>query len=58
VVALGIFLGGNYSGGSMNPIRSLSPAVVNNNLQSLWIFLTAPFIGMLIAVFILKNEKR
>ncbi|MBL7888057.1 MAG: aquaporin [Bacteroidia bacterium] len=56
-VALGIFLGGNYSGGSMNPIRSLSPAVQNNNLNGQWIFLTAPFIGALLATIIYKNKK-
>jgi aquaporin Z len=58
VVALGIFLGGNYSGGSMNPIRSLSPAVVNNNLQSIGVFLSAPFAGMILAVVTLKFKKR
>lgn len=57
VVALGIFLGGNYSGGSMNPIRSLSPALINNNFKSLWVFLTAPFVGMLLALLIFKTEK-
>lgn len=57
-VALGIFLGGNYSGGSMNPIRSLSPAILNQNTTGLWIFLTGPFIGMLIAIFIFKLNKK
>ena len=56
-VALGIFLGGNYSGGSMNPIRSLSPAVLNDNYSGQWIFFTAPFAGALLATFIYKNKK-
>lgn len=38
------------SGASMNPARSLGPAVVDWHLQSLWIYLTAPVIGCLIAV--------
>lgn len=57
-VALGIFAGGNYSGGSMNPIRSLAPAVLNDNLNSLWIFLTAPFIGALFGLAIYKKIKK
>lgn len=56
-VAFGIFLGGNFSGGSMNPIRSLSPAVLNCNYTGQWIFLTAPFIGALLAAIIYKNKK-
>ena len=54
-VAIGIFVGGNYSGGSMNPIRSLSPAFINNNISQVWIFLTAPFLGALLAVVVLKS---
>lgn len=57
-VATCIFVGGNFSGGSMNPIRSLSPAIVNNNLNMVWIYLTAPFIGALSALFVFKCLKK
>jgi MIP family channel proteins len=36
------------SGASVNPIRSLAPAVVSGTYQGLWIYVTAPFIGALI----------
>jgi aquaporin NIP len=36
---------GPVSGASMNPARSLAPALVSGTLNSLWIYLTAPFIG-------------
>lgn len=45
-----VLFGGPISGASLNPIRSLAPAIVTGNFQSLWIYLTAPFIGALLAV--------
>ena len=49
-VALGALLGGPISGASMNPARSLGPALVSGELAGLWIYLTAPVLGALAAV--------
>ena len=49
-VALGSLLGGPVSGASMNPARSLGPALVSGHVQALWIYLTAPVLGALLAV--------
>jgi aquaporin Z len=38
------------SGASMNPVRSLGPAIVGWHVDHLWIYLAAPFAGALIAV--------
>lgn len=38
------------SGASMNPARSLGPAIVGGHLADVWIYLTAPFLGAVIAV--------
>jgi aquaporin Z len=38
------------SGASMDPARSLGPALVSADLHDLWIYLTAPVIGALAAV--------
>src|SRR5271166_4315237 len=38
------------SGASMNPARSLGPALASVDLVQVWIYLTAPPLGMLIAV--------
>lgn len=51
VVALEAMFAGPISGASMNPARSLGPAVLAGNLQALWIYLTAPVFGALLAVF-------
>ena len=50
VIALEAMFAGPISGASMNPARSLAPAVVSGNLASLWIYLAAPVLGALLAV--------
>ena len=44
-VGLDALFGGPISGASMNPARSLGPALVSGDLRSLWIYLTAPLLG-------------
>ena len=51
VVLLEAMFAGPICGASMNPIRSLAPAIVSGHLEHLWIYLTAPVIGAIIAVF-------
>lgn len=51
-VALGSLVGGPISGASMNPARSLAPAIVSGDLTGLWIYVTAPFVGAALAVAI------
>lgn len=50
VVALEAMFAGPVSGASMNPARSLAPAVVSGHTEHLWIYLSAPFLGALMAV--------
>ena len=50
VIALEAMFAGPICGASMNPARSLAPALVSGNLQHLWIYLIAPVLGALIAV--------
>jgi aquaporin Z len=42
------FAGIPFSGASVNPARSLGPALVGGELDALWIYLTAPFVGAVI----------
>ena len=51
VVALEAMFAGPVSGASMNPARSLAPALVSGHLESLWVYLTAPAAGAAVAVF-------
>lgn len=53
VVGLEAMFAGPVSGASMNPARSIAPAIFSGNLHYIaeqWIYLTAPFLGALTAV--------
>jgi aquaporin Z len=50
VIALAALFAGPICGASMNPARSLAPAVVSGHVESLWVYLTAPVLGALLAV--------
>ncbi|HEY7159115.1 MAG TPA: MIP family channel protein [Gemmataceae bacterium] len=50
IIALEALFAGPVSGASMNPARSLAPALVSGNLKDLWIYLTAPVAGAVLAV--------
>jgi len=50
VIALDAMFAGPICGASMNPARSLAPAIVSGHLEHLWLYLAAPVIGALLAV--------
>ncbi|GAB2954409.1 hypothetical protein GCM10027048_19770 [Hymenobacter coalescens] len=50
VVMLEALVAGPVCGASMNPARSLGPALVSGQLQHLWLYLAAPVLGALLAV--------
>lgn len=49
-VALGALFGGPVTGASMNPARSLAPALVSGAADGLWLYLTAPYAGAALAI--------
>ncbi len=49
-VGLAALFAGPISGASMNPARSLGPALLSGQPEWLWIYLTAPFLGAWLAV--------
>jgi aquaporin NIP len=44
-IALDAMFGGPISGASMNPMRSLGPALVSGDLHALWLYILAPVAG-------------
>ncbi len=48
-VGLDAMFGGPISGASMNPARSIGPAVVSGDLHALWIYIAGPLAGAALA---------
>lgn len=62
VVLLEAMFSGPISGASMNPARSLAPAVISGHMEHLWIYLTATTSGAALAIptwkFLTKNNTQ
>lgn len=50
VVAFEAMFAGPICGASMNPARSIAPALMSSNLQHMWLYVVAPVLGALLAV--------
>jgi len=50
VVGLEAMFAGPICGASMNPARSLGPALVSGHFEHLWLYLAAPLLGAIVAV--------
>lgn len=57
VVLLEALFAGPVCGASMNPIRSLAPAIVSGHTEHLWIYILAPITGALMGVMSWKVLK-
>jgi aquaporin NIP len=56
-VLLEAMFAGPICGASMNPARSLSPAIVSENITDIWIYISAPILGAILATLTWKALK-
>ena len=56
-VALDALFGGPVTGASMNPARSIGPALVAAAWTDLWIYLTAPIAGALVGAVVYQTIR-
>jgi aquaporin NIP len=54
-ISLDAMFAGPICGASMNPARSLAPAIISGNVHSLWVYLIAPVLGAFAASFTWKQ---
>jgi aquaporin Z len=53
-VGLEAMFGGPISGASMNPARSIGPAIMSGHMEHLWIYIVATILGAIAAAFVYK----
>lgn len=58
IVGLDILFFAFISGASMNPARSLAPALLSGFLGDLWLYLTATFVGTSLVALLLRRKFR
>jgi MIP family channel proteins len=51
-LAVGVFIAGPVTGGSVNPARSLGPMIVAGDLTSVWLYVLGPIIGGVLAALL------
>ncbi|XP_044496756.1 aquaporin NIP1-2-like [Mangifera indica] len=56
-VLLNVMFAGPISGASMNPARSLGPAIVSNQYKGIWIYLIAPVLGAIAGAWMYNTVR-
>ena len=57
VITVCSFVAGPFTGASMNPARSLGPAILSSDFSDIFMYILAPVIGATISIYIYNNIK-
>jgi aquaporin Z len=56
IIGLDIFFLSFISGASMNPARSLAPALLSGSIGDLWLYWSATFLGTSLVAFVIRRK--
>ena len=56
IVGLDIYFFAFISGASMNPARSLAPALLSGSVGDLWLYWSATFVGTSVVALLLRKK--
>jgi aquaporin Z len=56
-IALAALIAGPISGASLNPARSLGPALVTGELSKLWVYFVGPVLGAFLGVWLCRQVQ-
>jgi aquaporin Z/aquaporin NIP len=51
-LAVAVFIAGPVTGGAVNPVRALGPALIAGQLPNIWIYIVGPLLGGVAAAFV------
>lgn len=51
-LAVGVLVAGPVTGGAVNPVRALGPALVSGQFTSLWVYVVGPLVGGVLAALV------
>jgi MIP family channel proteins len=54
-LTLAILMGGPLTGASLNPARTIGPALASGNFSNLWVYIVGPVIGGVLAALLYNN---
>jgi glycerol uptake facilitator-like aquaporin len=54
-LALSILMAGPLTGGSLNPARTIGPAIASGNFADIWLYIIGPPIGAILAALLYTN---
>jgi aquaporin Z len=53
-----ILMGGPLTGASLNPARTIGPAIASGNFSDIWLYIVGPVVGGILAALLYNAKLR